>query len=203
MKKTLTALLSLLIYSGLMLSSAGCSRQSGSENAEESLSRQWVRELRSVSKLQLASMSVGKTVKSECHDWYKIGKRIAVYSYDTYLYAYIDLSELEENSVEVDETNRIVRIRLPEVKTEIAGREMEMHKEYENIGLLRSNINSKERAEMKEKANKELMKELGSDSEFVRVLKEEGEAKARVYFETLAAKRGFTAEVTIKGSESK
>ncbi|MDE6638372.1 MAG: DUF4230 domain-containing protein, partial [Muribaculaceae bacterium] len=50
-------------------------------------------EIRHVNKMEFASMAVTKTVKTERSDWYKVGKRIAVYSFDTYLKAYIDLYE--------------------------------------------------------------------------------------------------------------
>ncbi len=159
--------------------------------------RDWANEIRSVQKLDLASMSIGKTVKSERTAWYKVGKRIAVYSYNTYLYAYMDLSELKDEDVEVDPETHTIRLHLPAVKTEVAGRDMELKKEYENIAPLRSNLDSKERSEMKEKANTSLMKELESNPEFATRLKEEGRTKARIFFQELAAKSGYTAEVTI------
>ncbi len=152
-------------------------------------------EIRYADKMELASMAVTKTVKTERTDWYKVGKRIAVYSYDTHLKAYIDLSELEPKDLEFDEDNKTVRISLPPIAIEIAGRDMELRKEYENIGLFRTEIDPKERAKMKELANSSLKKELNSNPEFKQKLIETARNKARKYFETLLKNTGYTAIV--------
>ena len=155
-------------------------------------------ELKSVDKLAFASMSITKTAKLEDSEWYKVGKRIAVYSYDSHMRAYIDLSELRHEDVVFDEPSKTVRITLPQIRTEVTGRDMEMHKEYENIGLLRSGIDSKERAAMKEQANASFRKEIEENPEFRKRLLETAERKARRYFETLFAENGYTATIDFK-----
>ena len=72
---------------------------------------------------------------------------------------------------------------------------MEMKKEYENVGMFRTDITSRERAEMKEKANAELMKELEGDPEYKRQLEQSARQKARSYFETLFRNAGYTPVV--------
>ncbi|MDE5785279.1 MAG: hypothetical protein K2H98_01980, partial [Duncaniella sp.] len=42
-------------------------------------------EIKSADKLVLASMAITKTATMESSGWYTVGKRIAVYSYDTYM----------------------------------------------------------------------------------------------------------------------
>lgn len=152
-------------------------------------------EIKYADKMELASMAVSKTIKTERTDWYKVGKRIAVYSYDTHLKAYIDLSTFEPDDISFDDSNNTVRVTLPAVKIEIAGRDMELRKEYENIGLFRTEIDPKERAKMKEMANSSLKKELDSNPEYKQKLIETARRKARKYFETLLKDSGYTAIV--------
>lgn len=155
-------------------------------------------EIKSADKMVFASMSITKTAKIDSKDWYKIGKRIAVYSYDTYLQAYINLSELKPEDLEFNDNDKSAIINLPPISTEISGRDFDMRKEYENIGLLRHELDSKERAEIKEKANADLMKELKSNPAFEQRLKEEAAKKAVSYFETLFEEAGYKAQVRFK-----
>ena len=150
-------------------------------------------EIRHVNKMEFASMAVTKTVKTERSDWYKVGKRIAVYSFDTYLKAYIDLYQFDMENMEFDEENKTVKATLPPVKIEIAGRDMSMKKEYENVGMFRTDIDSKERAKMKEKASADLKKELEGNPEYKQRLEDTARRKARSYFETLFKNAGYTA----------
>ena len=152
-------------------------------------------EIRQVNKMEFASLAVTKTVKTERSDWYKVGKRIAVYSYDTHLKAYIDLNLIAPQDMEFDEENKTVRLTLPPVQIEVAGRDMQMRKEYENVGMFRSNVTSQERAKMKEKANTELMKELQGNPEYKLRLDHTARQKARSYFETLFKNAGYTAYI--------
>lgn len=159
-------------------------------------------EIRHVNKMEFASMAVTKTVKTERTDWYKVGKRIAVYSFDTYLKAYIDLYEFEMENMVFDEENKTVKVTLPPVKIEIAGRDMDMKKEYENVGMFRSEIDSKERAKMKEKASADLRKELEGEPEYKRRLEETAHRKARSYFETLFKNAGYTAYIRFSDEQT-
>lgn len=167
----------------------GCSRPHNTALLEE---------IKSSDKMVFATMAITKTVKSERTAWYKVGKRIAVYSYDTYMQAYIDLSNLQSDDLKFDEKTKTVRITLPPVETELAGRDMTMKKEYENIGILRSDLDSKERAEMKEKANASLKSEIEGNASFKQLLTESAKRKARQYFETMCEANGYTAIVNFK-----
>ncbi len=162
------------------------------------LQTQLYQELKSVDKLAFASMSITKTAKLEDSEWYKVGKRIAVYSYDSHMRAYVDLSELRPEDVVFDDETKTVTLTLPPIKTEVTGRDMEMRKEYENIGLLRSEIDSKERAAMKEQANTSFRKEIEENPEFRNRLRETAERKARGYFENLLKDNGFTATIDFR-----
>lgn len=155
-------------------------------------------ELKSVDKMVFASMSITKSVQMQSDAWYKVGKRIAVYSYDSYMRAYIDMSQLQESDMVFDEVNHTVQITLPPVTTEVTGRDMTMRKEYENIGLFRSELDSKERAEMKEKANESFVREVQRNPQFRKQLTEAAQRKARKYFEALCESAGYVASITFK-----
>lgn len=155
-------------------------------------------QLKSTNKLILARTAISKTARKETSEWYKIGKRIAVYSYDSYLHAYVDLGELTANDLTFDDEARTVTVTLPPIKIESAGRDMELKREYENIGLMRSDLDSKERAEMKEKANEDFRREISENSSFRNALLAAARQKARLYIESLFAAQGYTATVIFK-----
>lgn len=169
------------------MATMGCARQEEPTTLYE--------EMRAADKMVFATMSVSKTARLEDSEWYKLGKRIAVYSYDTYIEAYIDMSKLKDGDITFDDKTRTVSITLPAVETQLAGRDMEMKKEYENVGIFRSDIDAKERAAMKEQANRKLKEELEKDGKFRRQLTEAAERKARQYFESLLKDRGYKATV--------
>lgn len=152
-------------------------------------------EIRQVNRMEFASLAVTKTVKTERTDWYKVGKRIAVYSYDTHLKAFLDMNLLAPDDLEFDEENKTVSVTLPPIQIEIAGRDMEMKKEYENVGLFRTEISSQERAKMKEKANAELKKELEGNPDYKQKLEQTARRKARSYFETLFQNAGYAPTI--------
>ena len=186
-----------VIYILIALFASGCNRQ-----APPTDYTRFYQEIRSGNKMVFASMAITKTVKSERSDWYKVGKRIAVYSYDSYLQAYIDLSEIEIDDLKFDEEKKTVTVTLPPIRTELAGRDMEMRKEYENIGLLRSEVGAQERARLKEMANSSLKQEIVDNPEFKRKLVESARRKARSYFETLFNDAGYTADIRFSDDPS-
>lgn len=173
-----------------------CGENSGDDKIPASV--ELYQELKSVDKMVFASMSITKSVKMESDAWYKIGKRIAVYSYDSYMRAYIDMSALQESDMVFDDKNHTVSITLPPVVTEVTGRDMTMRKEYENIGIFRSELDSKERAEMKEKANESFVKEVKDNPQFKQRLTQEAQRKARKYFEALCESAGYVASINFK-----
>lgn len=147
-----------------------------------------------------ATMSITKTAKFDSSDWYTAGKRIAVYSYDSYMRAYIDLSALQMEDLVFDDEAKTVKVTLPPVVTEIMGRDMEMKKVYDNIGTLRDSLDSKERAEIKEKANTSFKQEIAENPMFKEQLTESAKRKARKYFETIFEANGYTASIDFKPS---
>ncbi len=163
---------------------------------------QLYQEIKSVDKMVFASMTITKIAKMESSDWYTFGKRIAAYSYDTYMRAYIDLSALQMDDLVFDDDAKTVKVMLPPVVTEITGRDMEMRKEYENIGMLRSDLDSKERAEIKEVANTSLRAEIEYNPVFKEQLTEAAERKARKYFEAVFKANGYEANINFKQSSN-
>lgn len=161
--------------------------------------RELYQEIKSVDKIVFASMAINKIAKLD-RTWPVIGKRIAVYSYNSYMRAYVDLSDLQIEDLVFDEDTKTVKLTLPPVMTEITGRDMEMHKEYENVGIMRSELDSKERAEIKEMANASFKKEVEENNVFKQQLIDEAERKARKYFEAIFEANGYTASIYFKPS---
>lgn len=165
---------------------------------EDPIQKNIYQELKSVDKMVLANMALTKTSIFNHEDNFKIGKRISAYSYDNYLRAYIDLSELKEDDLRIDKSSNTITVTLPSVQTEIVGRDMEVKKVYDNVGFFRSNISAKERNEIIEKTNKDFLKELNENPMFINKLKETARNKAKIYFKQLLESEGFNVVVNFK-----
>ena len=173
-------------------------------------------ELRSVDKLVLASMTITKMATVDdmtlaeakglkqtadaLLSTVKIGDRVAAYSYDTYLRAYVDMSALTPEDITVDEQARRVTINLPAIKTEFAGRDMGMREDHYRITGLRSDIDARERAAIKERMNRHLKEEVEQKDTFRAIVVEQAQNKARRYFESLLAPAGYTAVINFKNA---
>lgn len=171
-------------------------------------------EIKSVNRLNLAGMTISKMatidditldeakgVKETADallNAIKIGDRIAVYSYDTYLRAYIDLSELTPSDVAVDESTRSVTLLLPAIKTEFAGRDLPIRENHYRVTGLRSAINAKERAVIKERMNESLKAEVRRNPQFQNHVKSEARRKAVAYFESMLGNLGYSADISFK-----
>lgn len=174
----------------------------------------YYKEVKSVNKLVLASMTVSKMATindlkfeeadglkqtaAALLDAIKPGKRVAAYSYSTYLRAYIDLSALSPEDIKVDDTDKTVTLTLPPISTEYLGRDMEIHEEHYRVTGLRSKINATERAKIKEHMNTVLKQELESNPMFRDKLINEAKAKAQGYFSALLGKDGYSVIVNFK-----
>ena len=156
------------------------------------------KEISSVDKLVLSSMSISKMGEYDDRSNWKIGRRIAVYSYNTYMQAYVDLSLLSSEDVSVDEKNKTVELNLPAIQTEFKGRDMNMKEEHYRVTGFRSQIGAEERAELKETMNKELKREVETDSRFRQALIKSAEEKARLYFAKLFRMHGYSVNVNFK-----
>ena len=181
-----------LILSLCVIPLAGCSKKEIPDHTDT------IRQIQSTEKMMLAQMAVSKTVRAETSDWYTIGKRIAVYSYKSYLQAYIDLSKLTAEDFRFDEEKKSVAITLPKVDIETAGRDMQLKKEYENIGIFRSDYDAKERAAIKEKANTDFLKEIERNPEYKNQLIKRAQSKAINYFESVFKSQGYDVDVNFR-----
>ena len=171
-------------------------------------------EVRSTNKINLARMSITKMAvvddidpsKAEgmkqmvagMMDAVKVGSRRAAYSYDTYLTAFIDLSSLTPEDVKVDESTKTVILTLPDVQTEFSGRDVAFREDHYRVSGLRSEIDARERADIKEQMNASLKKEVEEDPAFRQRLASTGRAKAEAYFRSLLERDGYTAIINFK-----
>lgn len=190
----------------IVLITAGCSN--------EEPARKLYTEVKSVDKLLLAQMTVTKMASVDdvsiddakgmkqtiaaLADAVKIGDRKAAYSYSTYIRAYLDLSELQPSDLLVDNRRKTIILNLPDVKTEFAGRDMEIKEEHYRVSGLRSNIRPEERAALKEKMNTQLKKEVRENPEFQEKLEAQARGKAKSYFTSLLGRDGYEVIVNFK-----
>ena len=197
---------------GLGLSAAVVSGCRGGDEVPER--HVYVSEIRSLNKLVVGQMTISKMASvddlkldeadgmkqtaSALISAIKIGDRKAAYSYDTYLQAFIDLSDLDADDVVVDEDEKTITITLPPVQTEFRGRDMGIREEHYRVTGLRSSINPDERARLKEKMNAALKREVEQDPTFREALKAKGEQKAARVIEKLAATDGYSVNVKFK-----
>ena len=205
MKKFLTAIISAIAI--LACFSTSCSKQEDPD-AKRQLA---IAQVKSSDKLVLAQMSVSKMATVDdpklkdaqnlrqaveaLGDAVKIGSRKAVYSYDTYLRAYLDLSTLTDADLAVEKNS--VTLTLPAIQTEYAGRDIPITEEHYRVTGLRSQIGASERAALKEEMNKALKSEVENDSEFSDLLKTKAREKADAYFSSLLLEAGYS-NVTVK-----
>lgn len=173
-------------------------------------------EVRSVNKLQLSRMTVSKLATIDdlklgeaenmkqaleaLGDAMKVGKRVAAYSYDTYLTAYVDMSELSPEDVQVDEKARTITLNLPAIRTEYSGRDLGINEVHYRVTGLRSEIDPRERAGIKEMMNTALKKEVEEKPFFRDRLVSSAKAKAQTFFPALlgGGEEGYTVIVNFK-----
>lgn len=202
MKKVLTK----YVFAVVLMVLAACGRK---EEPVDVYSR-----LQNVSRLELSRMTVGKVGmisdpafgdargiigKAEAMlDAVKVGKRIGVYSYDTYLTAYIDLSELSADDIDIDREAGTAHVILHPVRVMVDGREPQLHEEHYRVTGLRSSITPEERAALKAQMAREVKKELSKSKSSADALKASAEAKAKAWFTQLLENWGYEAQVEIR-----
>lgn len=208
MRSLTRTLLTILFFMSVSVAVSSC------RDEKEDPSTVCYEKLRHVNKLMLGRMSLSKMASisdlpfeeaSTLNDKLaaitnklKIGSRTAVYGYNTYLTAYLDLSRLSPDDINVDETSKSIRITLPPIDIEVTGRDPELHELHYRVTGLRSDITPQERATTKESMSNYLKRELSGNSEFNNRLKAEAESNARRYFTNFAKARGYHAEITFK-----
>ncbi|MDE7160643.1 MAG: DUF4230 domain-containing protein [Muribaculaceae bacterium] len=198
--KQSVSLLNILTFLMLAFGGASCSDTSGSKDDAtpdmKAFHSDLYRELTRTDRMVFASMSVTKTaVTDDSKLW---GKRIGVYSYDTYLRASVDMSRFSPDDLIFDDDAHTVTVTLPPVEVDLSGRDMTLREEYTNIGLLRSRFGSAERAKAKEAANKDFKKELARNDSFKKIITERAQNKARDYFRSFFESNGYEATINFK-----
>ena len=162
------------------------------------LSQMTISKMASISDLDITKAQGLKQTISAALDAVKIGDRKAAYSYDTYMRAYIDLSTLSEDDITIDESAKTISITLPAIKTEFSGRDAELREDHYRVSGLRSQIDANERAELKEKMNTALKREVESDKTFRTKLTESAKMRGKQYCEDLCSRYGYKATVDFK-----
>ena len=167
-------------------------------NAELRRERSYYSEMATIDDIDLSKAEGMKQMAAGMLDAMKLGKRRAAYSYDTYLRAYVNLSELTPDDVQVDDATRTITLTLPPVHTEFAGRDMEIREDHYRVSGLRSEIDAQERAEIKEMMNKSLIDEVENKAQFRETLTAEARIKAENYFKAMLGNDGYNVIVKFK-----
>lgn len=186
-----------LLASLFLITVCGATLLAGCQKSETDEVK-FYREISNVDKLYLSSMAINKVGEYNDDSNWKIGKRIAVYSYKTYVRGYIDMTQLTPDDVKLDKEKKTAVVTLPPVQTEISGRDFTMKEEHYRVSGLRSRIGARERAQLKEEMNKTLKKEVAANPQFKKMIEESAERKARVLIKQLMAEGGYAAEVNFK-----
>ncbi len=187
---------------------------SSCQKQEETPSLDVYESLREVNRLELARMTVGKVGMVSDPAWedmntlegkarvllnsVKVGKRIGVYSYDTYVTAYIDLSKLRPDDIVVDRDAGTVDILLPRVEVCVEGRDPLLHEEHYRVTGMRSQITPQERAALKARMAKEVNNEIATSRKNVEALRKSAEQKARVWISGLTQDWGLASKVEFR-----
>ena len=92
------------------------------------------------------------------------------------------------------------RVVLPAIKTEFEGRDLPIRENHYRVTGLRSRIDAKERAAIKEQMNESLKEEVRRNPAFQNHIKAEARRKAIAYFESLLSGEGYTADISFKSN---
>lgn len=138
-------------------------------------------------------------------DWVKrktsIGKRIGIYSFGTYLSASIDMNELTEEHIRLDRDKKHCTLQLPPIRIKERGRDLEVKIEHERVSVYREPLTPQEKAEAKDKASRLLSEEIEKNSELKRELTRKAEERAKTYFSSLLAGRGYETTILFREVE--
>lgn len=170
--------------------------------------------LRDVNRLELSRMSVGKVGMISDHkyeeaktleektramlDAMKIGSRVGVYSYDTYMVAYIDMSTLSQEDISLDRQTNTMHVKLPPVEVMTDGREPLLHEVHYRVTGLRSSIKPEERAALKAQMAEEVRKEIANDAGSRQVIVDGARRKAVAWLSEIISSWGYTPEISFK-----
>lgn len=125
-----------------------------------------------------------------------VGDRIGVYSFENFSVAYIDLSQLRDEDITFDASNKSIRLVLPSVQVEPIGRSGSIRKLHERITGMQGSISSEERRLMQNQASKLAIEALAPGTPKHKDLVSKAEQKACAYFTGMLHARGCK-EVTI------
>lgn len=195
------AAIGLLCFTSCSSSQNDAEAERAAAEAEKKAARQATFEnIKSAHRMVFATMTITKAVRTDRTAWYKVGQRVAVYSYDTYMDASVDLSSLSPDDIVWNDSDSTVTVTLPPVVTSLSGRDPQLRLDYENIGVFRSEISSEERATMKEQANAELRREVAENPVFRENLTAQAREKARQWLTALLGTDGWKVNVNFNNN---
>lgn len=158
------------------------------------LSRMTVTKMATIDDIRLSEAKGARQITSALIDAIKPGTRKAAYSYDTHLYAYVDLSALGPDDFRQTAPDAI-EISLPPIEITYEGRDLEIREEHYRVTGMRSQISASERAQLKEEMNRILKQEIADDPEYAESLRREARMKLDSYFAAFARNHGIKVKL--------
>lgn len=200
LKRLVFGLTVMLIFSSL----CGCSKEESIDRERLSsdlrvvqklvLSRMTVSKMATIDDISLSEAKGGRQKLAALIASLKPGTRKAAYSYNTYLYAYVDLSQLTVDDVRAID-NHTIEITLPPIEVAIEGRDVGITENHYRVTGLRSHIDASERAQLKEAMSAALREEVAEDPTFETSLKSEARKKLDLYFDAFAKSHGIDIRI--------
>ncbi len=129
-------------------------------------------------------------------DLLRTGNRVGVYSFVSYVGAFVDLSSLAAADVRVDPSRHRVELTLPAVQVEPLGRGTTLEKLHERVTGTQKSITNEERTALQNKASELLRRRIEPGEPLYNELVVRGQNKARAYFVGMLHARGYD-EVTV------
>lgn len=187
----------------LILLLAGCSTEKLPDETE------LFHNLREVRKLDLLEMRTEETIiisgspytlqsirslddaMGYLDDLLRTGNRVGVYSFASYVGAFIDLGALDEQAVRVDVQRKEVSLTLPAVQVEPLGRGTTLTKLHERVTGTRKNITNEERTALQNKASELLRRRIAPGMPLYTDLVIRAQDKARAYYTGMLHARGY------------
>lgn len=124
-------------------------------------------------------------------DLLRTGNRVGVYSFESYVGAFIDLGALDEQAVRVDVQRKEVSLTLPAVQVEPLGRGTTLTKLHERVTGTRKNITNEERTALQNKASELLRRRIAPGMPLYTDLVIRAQDKARAYYTGMLHARGY------------
>lgn len=186
----------LIVVIGLVAIFASCNKENAGISADSLKKKmdQKMSEMTEMAELGSVEYTITKIVKASDDDsWYKVGERKILFNCTAYLKAGIDMGQFDASKVEVNESDKSVKMVLPHAK--LLSFNMPPEKAvlaYENVSTFRSNFTAADRNHLLQLGEEDIREDVPNLG-----ILEDAEKNASAFFKSLLRQMGFES-VTVK-----